>query len=383
MRNNRWITIGSVVALVVLLAAGASLTFAQSAAPAPKAPEKTPQIVVVPAPSCDLKDAEAASQEAGDQYQVILGQLNDAEAALEDSEDAMNLSQLENFDDLTANLANLQSDALEQEAEAMAQHKVVVGPGDVEVWGEESSGWLGIEIVEVNAENVKELKLAETRGVVVQSVEADSPAAKAGLKENDVILSYEGEKVEGTIQFRRLVRETPPGRSIPLVISRDGSTQNVTIEVGDRGGAGDKAPKAFKYEFKMPKVHEYSAPDFNFVMPEMMDFHTPVLGIGAEDLSGQLGEYFGAPGGEGILVREVRSGTPAEKAGLKAGDVIVKLDGEAIKSTRDLRNVMRKKADQKSVTLSVLRKGSEISVPVEVEKPRHFDGPQIMSRVQM
>jgi serine protease Do len=182
-----------------------------------------------------------------------------------------------------------------------------------------------------------------------------------------------------------LVRETPPGRSIPLSVSRDGSVQTITIEVGERGGSGDMDAAPHVYKFKMPKVQEFSMPDFDFNMsgPEAMDFHTPLLGIGAEDLSGQLGDYFGAPSGEGILVREVRSGTPAEKAGLKAGDVITKVDGQAVKSTRDLRAQLRQKIDQKSVTLSVLRKGSEISVPVAIEKPRRIDAPQIVNRAQL
>jgi membrane-associated protease RseP (regulator of RpoE activity) len=165
--------------------------------------------------------------------------------------------------------------------------------------------------------------------------------------------------------------------------------QTITIEVGERSsvfGPGDKDSAPRVYKFKVPNVQEFKMPDFDFnpmVTPEAMDFHTPLLGIGAEDLSGQLGDYFGVPSGEGILVREVRSGTPAEKAGLKAGDVITKVDGQTVKSTRDLRSQLRQKIDQKTVTLSVLRKGSEISVPVAIEKPRRIDAPQIVNRAQL
>src|ERR1700728_3681027 len=86
---------------------------------------------------------------------------------------------------------------------------------------DEGSGWLGVEIGEVNAEKAKDLKLAEGRGVEVVDVEPDSPAAKAGLKEHDVITRYDGQAVEGMVQFRRLVRETPAGRNISLTISRN------------------------------------------------------------------------------------------------------------------------------------------------------------------
>jgi serine protease Do len=376
MRIKTWIALTGVGALAILLTGFTGRSFGQSTDPAPKAPV-APRALPAPAapPACDL-DNEAAE---------IAAESADLAAA----EDEMESAGLGDLDNLSANLASLKSDEFAKEAAALAQAQkriVEINPDGADVWStDDNSGWLGIEISEVNSEKAKELKLAETRGVVVGSVEEDSPAAKAGLKENDVILSYEGQNVEGTIQFRRLVRETPPGRSIPLSVSRDGSVQTITIEVGERGGSGDADVSPHVYKFKMPKVQEFSMPDFDFNMsgPEVMDFHTPLLGIGAEDLSGQLGDYFGAPSGEGILVREVRSGTPAEKAGLKAGDVITKVDGQAVKSTRDLRAQLRQKIDQKTVTLSVLRKGAEISVPVAIEKPRRIDAPQIVNRAQL
>jgi serine protease Do len=394
MRIKTWKALAGVSTLALLLFAFPGTSFGQSAAPAPKAlrvPSAMPA-PVAPEAACDLNDAaEAASQAVTDEYVVLADQLAAEGERLATEEDQMESQEIGNLDALTANLANLQSDELANEAAALAQVKkrvIEINPEAPEVWGsDDNSGWLGIEISEVNSDKAKELKLSETRGVVVGSVEPDSPAAKAGLKENDVILSYEGQNVEGTLQFRRLVRETPPGRSIPLSVSRDGSVQTMTIEVGERdGGSGDKDSAPRVYKFKVPNVQEFKMPDFDFnpvIAPESMDFHTPLLGIGAEDLSGQLGDYFGVPSGEGILVREVRSGTPAEKAGLKAGDVITKVDGQAVKSTRDLRAQLREKIDQKTVTLSVMRKGSEISVPVAIEKPRRIDAPQIVNRAQL
>src|SRR5262249_17997865 len=119
----------------------------------------------------------------------------------------------------------------------------------------------------------------------------------------------------------------------------------------------------------------------------MRIFGGPMLGIDAEDLSGQLGNFFGAPDGQGVLVREVMPGTPAEKAGLKAGDVIVRVDGKRVASTEDLRSALRdaaEKADksnsgadtEKAQTItsevSVLRSGKETSVRVELQtsKPK-------------
>jgi serine protease Do len=110
---------------------------------------------------------------------------------------------------------------------------------------------------------------------------------------------------------------------------------------------------------------------------------TPVLGINAEDLSGQLGNYFGAPGGEGILVREVNTGSPAEKAGMKAGDVITKIDGERVRTLSDLREKLRAKRDQKSVSVGVIRKGSEVSLNVEIEQPRPPERRPIARRIAL
>jgi serine protease Do len=247
----------------------------------------------------------------------------------------------------------------------------------------DEGGWLGIEIGEVTPENAKDLKLPAARGVIVDDVEPDSPAANAGIKEKDVITQYDGQPVEGTVQFRRLIRETPPGRSVTLEISRGGSTQSISVQLGDRSAYFEKKMKGKMrdfggaYSFSMPKVEEF--PD----MPDVMDTRTPVLGINAEDLTGQLGSYFGAPNNAGVLVREVRPGTPADKAGLKAGDVIIKIEGKEVRTLADLRAQLREKSNQSSVSMGVLRKGSEIAVTVPIEKPRPMEQMHSVRRAQL
>ena len=247
----------------------------------------------------------------------------------------------------------------------------------------DEGGWLGVEIAEVTAEKAKDLKLSAVRGVIVDGVEPDSPAAKAGIKEKDVITQYDGQPVEGAVQFRRLIRETPPGRSITLEISRGGSLQNISVELGDRTDVyvrkmkGKMRDFGGAYSFSMPNVEEL--PD----MPEVMDSRTPVLGINAEDLTSQLGSYFGAPNNAGVLVREVRPGTPADKAGLKAGDVITKVEGKEVRTLADLRAQLREKSNQASVNMSVLRKGSEIAVTVPIEKPRPMEQMHSVHRAQL
>lgn len=247
----------------------------------------------------------------------------------------------------------------------------------------DEGGWLGVEIAEVTAEKAKDLKLSAVRGVIVDGVEPDSPAAKAGIKEKDVITQYDGQPVEGAVQFRRLIRETPPGRSITLEISRGGSLLNISVELGDRSDVyvrkmkGKMRDFGGAYSFSMPNVEEL--PD----MPEVMDPRTPVLGINAEDLTSQLGSYFGAPNNAGVLVREVRSGTPADKAGLKAGDVITKVEGKEVRTLADLRVQLREKSNQASISMSVLRKGSEIAVTVPIETPRPMEQMHSVHRAQL
>jgi serine protease Do len=228
------------------------------------------------------------------------------------------------------------------------------------------SAWMGVTIEEVSEDKAKELKLPAARGVLLTEVQDGSPAAKAGLKPGDVITEYDGERVEGTAAFRRMIRETPPGRTVRVTYWRDAQSQSASVELENRRDemqvAIQKAMSPeFDYRFRM-------GPNMFPDMPMMMG-RTPRLGIEALDLSGQLGEYFGAPDGEGVLVTDVLADTPAAKAGLKAGDVITKLDGDRVHNMGELRAKLGEKHEEKSVTLTLLRRGTEMSLTVEPQQP--------------
>jgi len=244
----------------------------------------------------------------------------------------------------------------------------------------EDASWLGVELHEVTGETAKELKLPAERGVVVGSIVPDSPAAKAGLKENDVVTEINGQRVEGALQFRRMIREIPSGRTVQLTVWRDGQAQTVSVTLGkgeDRRHSlkvltpGPGAPGSFT--FNMPEIPV--VPPMEWDGSGLLMGAQPRLGIEAEDLNGQLGTFFGAPDGEGILVRDVNPGSPAEKAGLKAGDVITSVNGEAVRTVGDLRGKLQAKrgANDKnqgqSVKLGVLRNKSEVSLIVELPAP--------------
>src|SRR5947209_4465638 len=245
---------------------------------------------------------------------------------------------------------------------------------------EEGGSWLGVETQEVTAEKAKDLKLSAERGVVIGKVLEESPAAKAGLKDGDVVTEINGQPVEGTVQFRRIIRETPAGRTLRLTVWRDGHTQTVNATLGkmqeNRKRWMTAMPQVFN--FRLPEMPEVApipdVPSIEWDNGNLL-MNRPRLGIDAEDISGQLGSYFGAPDGEGMLVRDVNPGSAAEKAGVKAGDVITSFNGERLRSLGDLRQKLSAKNDDKPAKLGVLRNKSNLTLTVELPaqkaKPAH------------
>ena len=320
-------------------------------------------LIALPSPS-------ATSQEPEDSSLARLQQkLQDMRASLE--------AKMAGQDGLYTNLARAQ--ALATSADTLAQQeeklKELLPDGQEFTFlsSDEGSSWLGVETHEVTTENVKELKLPAERGVVLGKVIPDSPAAKSGLREKDVITEINGQRVEGAAQFRRMIREIPAGRSVQFTVWRDGRSQTFSATLG-KAEEGHHlrvhaAPGTFA--FTMPEVQELPAlPDMDWSGVFSPGGH-PRLGIDAEDLSGQFGNYFGAPEGEGVLVRDVNSGSPAEKAGLKAGDVITSIDGDRIRSVGDLREKLAPKSDDKdrSLKLGVLHNKNSMTLTVELPAP--------------
>jgi serine protease Do len=231
--------------------------------------------------------------------------------------------------------------------------------------------YLGVGVAEVDAERAKELKLKEERGVEIKSVDEDSGAAKAGLKIGDVILEYNGQRVEGQAQFVRLVQETPAGRNCTLLIWRNGSTQTVTAAIGARKGSWFSGDFGDGFAFTTPPMPPMPPmPPLPPRMPDVprtfMTWRSPLLGIESESLGSQLAEYFGVK--EGILVRSIVKGSTAEKAGLKAGDVIVKVDGQKVASPREISSALHSTRSRKSVIFTVVRNRKEINLNVTLDE---------------
>ncbi len=222
------------------------------------------------------------------------------------------------------------------------------------------SSYLGIGAVEVTPERAKTLNLKEERGVEVAHLEEDSPAAKAGIKQGDVLLEFNGDKVEGVDQLIRMVRETPPGRQVTLAVWRNGATENVTVTVGARKNMVIETPSGpvTVPTPAMPPIPPVEIPRFE------MSWQTPLIGIEGESLApqGQLADFFGVK--DGVLVKSVIKNSPAEKAGLKAGDVITRVDDSKVTTPHEITSVLRSNRTKNTFTVTVVRNKKEMPVTV-------------------
>src|SRR5262245_17954651 len=226
--------------------------------------------------------------------------------------------------------------------------------------------YLGIGAQDVDNERASALKLKEVRGAEVKNVVEDSPASKAGFKEGDVVLEYNGQPVEGSAQLTRLVRETPVGRQVKIVVWRNGASQALTATLEPsksmvfEGGTWSM-PEVRIPEIQIPPVPPMEIPRFE------MSYQNPVLGIFGESLGQQpqLAEFFGVT--EGVLVKSVTRNSGADKAGIKAGDVIVKVEDTKVNTSRDITSALRNNRSKKTVTVTVVRNKKESPLTVTIE----------------
>jgi membrane-associated protease RseP (regulator of RpoE activity) len=245
-------------------------------------------------------------------------------------------------------------------------------PGNV--WYSTSTSgrsYLGVDIQDVTAERVAQLKLKEERGVEVTMVDQDAPAGKAGIKEHDVIVDFNGTAVEGEEQLRRMIREVPPGRTVTLGISRDGNPMKISVQLGDRGKMVSDNPRIVIPAVRPPRVEiprieipRIEIPGYTF----QVQMYSQRLGAQTENPGRQLCEFFGVKDGECVLIRSVEKGGAAEKAGLKAGDVIVRVDNEKLTDRSDLRHALAKYSDGGKLSLGIVRDKREQNVVVDLPK---------------
>lgn len=236
---------------------------------------------------------------------------------------------------------------------------------------------LGVSLTDVAAEDRTRLKLSDERGALVKDVQADTPAAKAGLKTDDVIVRFDGETVRSSAQLSRLVRETPPGRTVALEVSRGGAIRRLTATLEEARGFGRLA-ELDDLDIDVPPMPPLPAmppmppvPPVEPLLREGMDsvrrnffIERPGrLGISYQELSDQLARHFNVGDGS-LLVSHVDADSPAGKAGLQAGDIIVQVNGKPVSRGRDLRELVARADSGAQITLGVRRDGKPIDVKV-------------------
>jgi serine protease Do len=233
----------------------------------------------------------------------------------------------------------------------------------------------------------------DLRGAKVRSVEEGSPAEKAGLKEGDVIVRFDGEAVRSASHLARLVGETPAGRSVAIDVSRGGATQKLTatlaegtrrVRVFSGDGSHGFALEMPEFDVQVPEPPNAPAAPVAQVAPHVWSwksddfgdraFHFLVggprkLGIEYMEIGEQLAGYFKLAGKTGVLVSSVDADGPAGKAGMKAGDVILKLGAEPIEDGDDLREAVAEAKGGTEVTVAVQRDGRPLDLKVTLAKP--------------
>jgi len=221
-----------------------------------------------------------------------------------------------------------------------------------------SSSYLGVDIADVTGERLATLKLKEEKGVEVTMVDQDAPAGKAGVKEHDVILTMNGASVESAAQLRRMIHETPAGRVVTLGLSRDGQPMTVKVQLADRHNEFPGMSHAKDFPVVIPNIDvhipEIDMPSINMVVVTQ----SARSGLTVENITPQLGEFFGVKGSNGVLVRAVEKGSRADKAGFRAGDVIVKINDQPVHDTSDFNHAVRARSAN-SINVGVVRERKE------------------------
>lgn len=217
------------------------------------------------------------------------------------------------------------------------------------------STWLGVMIQDVDRDLAKEMGLRVDAGALITEVMDDSPAEAAGLLKDDVIVKFDNRSIEDADDLTRAVRRADPGDRVEIVVDRKGDRKTLTAELEKQ-----RASKSFA--FTIPETPSIAP------LPRGMGFYLrgSIEGLEVQDLGRQLAEYFEVPGNRGILVTSVKKNSAAGKAGIRAGDIIISVNGNRVLDTDDMIGELRE-AGGKEVPVELVRKGKSLTVKVAVE----------------
>jgi predicted metalloprotease with PDZ domain len=211
--------------------------------------------------------------------------------------------------------------------------------------------WLGVTVEDYTQEKAKSKATEAEQGALVAKVTEKSPADSAGIRNGDIIVEFSGKAIAGADDLVKAVGKAKPGTKASVTLIRDGERKSLQVTLG-------KYPKS-----RETKViaSARSPRRFDILIGDRM------LGMDLMELNEQLGEYFQAPNDEGVLVKQVEKGSAAEKAGFKAGDVIIKFGTKSINDVGDVSRALGKYEKGDKVEVEVVRKGSRVKLTVEIE----------------
>jgi C-terminal processing protease CtpA/Prc len=217
------------------------------------------------------------------------------------------------------------------------------------------SGWIGVMVQDVNEKIARKVKLDSEEGAYVNEVLEDSPADSAGIQESDVIIEFNGKKLFDSDDLAKTVHRTLPETKVSLVIVRGGEKKTLHLTVGK------KRESQHCMFGEMPNI-----PDVRVFVGNR------ILGLRLLTLNEQLGEYFGAPSNEGVLVEEVEHKSTAEKAGFKAGDIVIRVGGKTVDAVEKIRKELQKYDEGDTVKFEVMRKNTKKILNVEMEEQQNI-----------
>jgi len=258
------------------------------------------------------------------------------------------------------------------ELAVMASLLAVVEPAAAAVgWPEHPGAYLGVQIEQVSQQKASDLKLSEASGALITYVDQDGPACKAGLKSNDVIIAFNGSQVQNPEQLSELIHSAAAGKPAKVTVVRDGQKKDIDVTLGSWPHVvvhAQNLPPVPYMAFAPPnvKVPDIDVPSFTMLASRH--------GVVVESLCPQLSDYFGVPRGQGVLVRSVEKGSPGEAAGLKAGDVITKVNNETVHDMADWRRAMHTRTGK--IQVLVVREKHEQTVVLNLPESRDTSGLQ-------
>jgi serine protease Do len=240
-----------------------------------------------------------------------------------------------------------------------------------------AQGYLGVDLGEIDTDHVSALRLKDAHGAEITMVDHDAPAGKSGLRVHDVILQLDGQPFDNVDQLRRRLHEMPSGRTITLLVSRDGNPITMTVQLCDRVILEQQA---WSQHFSIPEpakpVQSGGGESFightKPVGPAFLGTVIPkglYVGADVNPVRTQLADYFGVRSGTGLLVESVDDQSPAARAGLKAGDVIVRVESQPMKTRNDWLKVIHKHRGQQ-VQVTVMRNKQEQTLTMSAGKPK-------------